>query len=101
MSGGSYEYLYTKDADDLVNSHHAELQRMIDRLIGLGYDDVADELIQLQLSIRSYRLRAEAILRRTSGVMKAVEWVDSADWSLPRIQEAVDEYRSAPPYRRV
>lgn len=93
MSGGSYNYLYTKSPDDLIYAYQDDLQRMIDRLIVLGYEDVARELVELRLTIAHYRVYAETIMNRLTGVMKAVEWLDSCDWGPIPLQQAVQEYR--------
>lgn len=93
MSGGSYNYLCYMDIDTIFNETR-ELESMIDRLSGLGYAaDAAREAYELLLTIRQSQVRIEALLQRLSGVFKAVEWWDSADWTEKEVKEALRTYR--------
>jgi hypothetical protein len=93
MSGGSYNYLHNKELDDLVNISE-ELERMANRLAGLGYaEDAASESTELLLIIRQFRVRGRAILNRLGPVWKAVEWWDSYDWGEEDLKAALAKYR--------
>lgn len=97
MSGGSYDYLYSKDLHDLLRSGMTELDSMIDRLSGLGYArDAAREAAELRLIIRQAETRVEAAMERLSGVFRAVEWWDSMDSREDGVVEALAKYRGAP-----
>lgn len=97
MSGGSYDYLFSKDARDLVEHYadgdHGAMARMIARLRTLDGDDVADELVEAQLLIRAALRRVDVIVGRCAPTMKAVEWLDSCDWSEDAVAAALAEYR--------
>jgi hypothetical protein len=95
MSGGSYDYLYIKDIDELLHSHHQEnIEGMAARLAGLGYaQDAAEETESVLLILRQFQVRMQARLNRLSGVWKAVEWWDSCDWNEDSVKEALAEYR--------
>lgn len=92
MSGGSYEYLCFKDWHDIANAQH-QIIAMCDRLIELGYEDVAAETEALRLRLRQQEVLINATLKRLSGVWEAVEWKDSGDSGLEYIEEAVKKYR--------
>ena len=48
MSGGSWNYLYCKDVDELMNGSSTELlQDMADRLNSAGFEDVAKDTQRL------------------------------------------------------
>lgn len=98
MSGGSYDYLCRKESEELLGSYGGTdgLDRMIDRLAGLGYAaDAAREAAELQQIIRQAQTRVQVITDRLSGVFKAVEWWDSADSSQLGVLQALDAYRGA------
>jgi hypothetical protein len=96
MSGGSYNYLYSKDAADLFGDGSAsvDLQEMADRLAGLSWaDDAAADVHDLLAVVRVQKARVDAALRRLSGVLQAVEWWDSHDTSEDGVRQALAEYR--------
>lgn len=66
---------------------------MRDRLIQLGHIDAAKETESLILMMDAYRVRMEVRIERLCDVWKAVEWMDSNDWSIGQVNEAIDEYR--------
>lgn len=93
MSGGSYDYLCVKEADDLF-ADASQLQRMADRLAGLGWaEDVAKDTYDLLAIITTQRTRVDAAMRRLRDVFHAVEWWDSMDWSEDQVRQALDTYR--------
>lgn len=90
MSGGSYDYLFVKELDELINN--SNLERMRDRLIELGISDAATDTERIMQAIEAFR-EVEPIRNRLESVWKAVEWVDSLAWSEEEIDKAVDKYR--------
>jgi len=96
MSGGSYDYLCWKDADQLINSTDT-IQEMADRLAGLGYaEHAAYETQQILLTIRQFRNRIEAMRDKLMPVWHAIEWWDSCDWGEDQVKEAIEEYMNEP-----
>lgn len=97
MSGGSYDYLFMKDPDELLHSHHQEnIESMAARLAGLGYaQDAALETENVLLILRQFEVRMRARLDRLSGVWKAVEWWDSCDSGEDSVKEALARYRES------
>lgn len=95
MSGGSYNYLCSKDALDLLGSlsSQEDLARMADRLTELGYDDgVAHDIRLLIGAIDTHRHAVDEVLSRLEPVLHAVEWLDSGDWGEEQVRDAVIQY---------
>mgnify|MGYP001613957360 CR=1 FL=1 len=97
MSGGSYEYLFTKDIDELMSGHSDTLiESMSNRLAGLGYaNDAASETEELLLIIRQVKNRLYARQKRLSNVWFAIEWWDSCDSDEDSVKEALLKYRES------
>lgn len=95
MSGGSYDYLCVKDADELFHMEE-QLQRMAARLAGLGYaEDAAMETEDVLAAVRQARVRLNARISRLGRVWRAVEWWDSGDYAEDQVRTAVEEYRES------
>ena len=95
MSGGSWNYLFCKDIDELMNGSSTELlQDMVDRLNSAGFKDVAKDTQRLVEYIKSASIRIETLFETLSPVFKAVEWFDSGDWGKDRVDKAIEEYRN-------
>ena len=96
MSGGSWNYLYNKDIDELMNGSSTEiLQDMADRLNSAGFEDVAKDTQRLVEYIKSASIRIETLFETLSPVFKAVEWFDSADWGEETLNNEILKYRNA------
>ena len=96
MSGGSWDYLYSKDIDELMNGSSTELlQDMVDRLNSAGFKDVAQDTQRLVEYIKSASIRIETLFETLSPVFKAVEWFDSGDWGEETLNNEILKYRNA------
>ena len=96
MSGGSWNYLYSKDTDELMNSSTIELlQDMSYRLVALRYEDVAEDTQRLVEYIRSANIQIETLFKMLSPVFKAVEWYDSGDWGGETLDDEIWKYRKS------
>ena len=93
MSGGSYDYLCHKFAEDWLSGVPESAQRMADRLAELGYHDAAVETNTIIAVARAAAARMQAHLDRMEPVWKAVEWMDSGDWGPDKVAEAIASYR--------
>ena len=96
MSGGSYDYLYYKEAGELIGSshHQANIDAMAARLSGLGYaQDAARETEELLLILRQVDTRLDVRIERLRGIWRAVEWWDSCDSGEDDVKEALKHYR--------
>lgn len=96
MSGGSWDYLYCKDVDELMNGSSVKtLQDMVDRLNSAGFEDVAKDTQRLVEYIKSASIRIETLFETLSPVFKAVEWFDSGDWGEETLNNEILKYRNA------
>lgn len=96
MSGGSWNYLFCKDIDELMNGSSTELlQDMVDRLNSAGFEDVAKDTQRLVEYIKSASIRIETLFETLSPVFKAVEWFDSGDWGKETLNNEILKYRDA------
>lgn len=97
MSGGSYNYICNRDADELVASHSDDMDSMLTRLQGLGYaDDAAAEtqgVIDDLAELRRLMARIDRRMRPVQAVWRAMEWWDSLDSSEDGFRRALDEWR--------
>lgn len=74
MSGGSWNYLFCKDIDELMNGSSTELlQDMVDRLNSAGFKDAAKDTQRLVEYIKSASIRIETLFETLSPVFKAVD----------------------------
>ncbi len=94
MSGGSFNYMYSKFDEQLFDYQYREnLEAMIDYLIEHNYEDVAREAEELLLTIKQAEIRVQTMHNRLSDIFKAVEWHTSGDSGEERVQEEVKKYR--------
>ena len=96
MSGGSYDYLYCKDCDELfAYSNIRTLEEMESRFLDLGYEDVAKDFRRLIEYIKSAKNRVEVLGGQLNEMMHAIEWYDSADIGADTLAKRVEKYRQA------
>ena len=96
MIGGSWNYLYSKEIDDLMQYSNIELlEEMSDYLNQNGYEDVAKDTRRLVEYIKSAKIRVETLFEMLSPVFKAVEWFDSGDWGEETLNNEILKYRNA------
>ena len=94
MSGGSYDYLYCKDCDELFTySSIRTLEEMESRFLELGYEDVAKDFRRLIEYIKSANNRVEVLSEQLNELMHDIEWYDSGDIGADTLAERVEEYR--------
>jgi len=93
MSGGSFDYLYCKEAGDLLQDE-GTLKEMADELARLGYAaDAALETQALLLEIRAARNRIASSIDRLSPVWRGLEWWKSCDTDEGGFEKALSTYR--------
>jgi len=78
MSGGSFEYLYIKDVDELINRNDLFVH-MRNALIEIGAKDVARETEEFRLFLRQIETRAEVYMERLGPVWHVVITVKADD----------------------
>ena len=92
MSGGSYNYLCFKEPEELIG-RVADIESMAQRLLDVGYPDVAGDMQRLAEYCKSARLRVAVLSDMLNSVMHAVEWYDSGDYGLSNLKKVLEEYR--------
>lgn len=81
MSGGSYDYLCSKDASDLLGANYSSeiMEEMRNRLIELKMPDIANELTELEQVIIDAQKKVTLMMADLADILKEVEWYDSYD----------------------
>lgn len=94
MSGGSFNYLYAKDAEDLLSGQGVEeLNEMGETLSDLGYEEEAKETFLIQYEVKKARQELEKRINKIKGVWKAVEWYESKDSGIEHVQKEIEKFR--------
>lgn len=93
MSGGSFEYLYSKEPEQLVAGYWSELEEMAQWLTEHDAEDAAKETLEILYTLKHFRTRMDVRLQRMSSLWRMVEWIDSADSSVEQFPAALAEYR--------
>ncbi|MGK8429862.1 hypothetical protein [Bacillus cereus] len=94
MSGGSHNYLCFKDEQDLLEYGRIDdLEEMASRLIDLGYEDAAKEVLHMKYIIQQSLVRVGVMKVRLDGVIKAVEWYDNGDSDIEAVEKVIKKYR--------
>lgn len=95
MSGGHYNYLFTKEPAELLQYYNIKyIEEMADKLMQSGYEDVAEDMQRLAEYCKSANLRIGVLSEELSDVMQAIEWCASGDSGEDSIKNAVEEYRN-------
>lgn len=94
MSGGSYDYLCFKEPEELF-ARVDDIELMAQRLLELGFQDVAGDMQRLAEYCKSGRLRVAVLGAMLNDIMHAVEWYDSGDYGINGVEKAVEKYRTA------
>ena len=94
MSGGSHNYLCYAEVQDLLSGTRiADMEDMEQRLIQLGYVDVAKDVRRLIEYCKSAEIRIGVLFEQLDEVFRAVEWYDSADIGKDSLIKRLEEYR--------
>jgi hypothetical protein len=92
MSGGSFDYLCDRSADELLTALPT-MRRMAAALTEAGAGDAALETEALVLAVEHALRQIEARRRRLDRVWHAIEWWKSGDWSEDQFRAALAAYR--------
>ncbi|MEA5366074.1 hypothetical protein VA596_41560 [Amycolatopsis sp., V23-08] len=95
MSGGSYNYLHCKDPSEIRGALD-DLQRMAERLTGLGYAPRAAAATERLLAVLRDDDPVSDAIADLADVWHAVEWTDSCDWSEDQLRAEVERYEARP-----
>jgi hypothetical protein len=95
MSGGSLNYLYCKEPNELFESNRVEdLETAAAVVYNAGYKDIAKDIFRLVEYIKSAAIRVEVLHEQLSDVLHAVEWYLSADYGDDTMRKHLDAYRA-------
>lgn len=95
MSGGSYDYLFCKEAEELFKRDNVRaLEDMEERLIEFDFIDVAKDFRRLIEYIKSASIRVEVLGDQLKELMHDIEWFDSGDIGMDDLAVCVEKYRS-------
>ena len=92
MSGGSFNYLYCKDTEDLFKEVYY-IDAMCEELEKMDFMDAARDMRRLSEYIKSAYNRVDVLAEKLRPVMKAVEWYKSADYAKDDVLKAIEKYR--------
>ena len=92
MSGGYFDYLCYKETEDLFN-RTGDLEKMREKLIAYGYEDIAKDTQRLIEYIKSADCVIGTLKDMLSPVFHAVEWKESGDWGKDDMIEVLEKYR--------
>ena len=90
MSGGSFDYLYSKSARGELGTPE-QYRRAADALRERGHVVAADQVAALAGAIETMLLVADVL----APVLYAIEWTESADWGDDQLEAAVLEWAQA------
>jgi hypothetical protein len=94
VSGGSYDYLYCKEAQELFNPYYTGLiDDMADVLLSMGYEDIARDMRRLSEYIKAAYNRVDVLSEKLKDVMRSVEWYESCDFGEDTLKEHLEDYR--------
>ena len=91
MSGGSWNYMYSKEVDDILNmgSDLEEMKNRLEKEGALLVENDIKSLLSVIDVIQSHKDDADEILSRIRMVMKSLEWWDSSDWGKEQFDREV------------
>lgn len=81
MSGGSFNYLFTKEFPEILNETETLIE-MSNWFTKHGYDKLATKNILIVMDIEKFKEDITAKIEALSNVWKAVEWYESGDWTM-------------------
>lgn len=92
MSGGSYDYLYCKEPEELF-SRAEYIEDMSETARKLGYEDIALDLTRLAEYIKSAKIRVTVLQEQLKDVMHDIEWYEDCDIGEDTLKKTFEEYR--------
>lgn len=94
MSGGSLNYIYCKEIEDLFSgSAVSDLESAEDILLRKNHIDAARDVRRLIEYIKSARNCVGVLHAQLAPVLKAVEWYDCADIGADDLAKKIEAYR--------
>lgn len=98
MSGGSLNYLYSKEPYELFEANRVrDLETAAAVLMQAGYKDIAMDVLRLVEYINSANIRVTVLHEQLADVLHAVEWYISADYGDATMRKHLETYRAGRP----
>lgn len=94
MSGGSYNYLCSRQPDELLDRRE-DIESARDELVSLGAPDVGQVLTDILTLASDYRAAVESKMASVYTVLHELEWWQSNDHVEEDFRAALAEYRAA------
>ena len=95
MSGGSLNYIYCRDIDDLFSYDSImDLEGAVDILQQYNYIDVEKDVRRLIEYIKCARNRVEVLHKLLGPVLKGAEWCDCCDIGPEDLAKIIEKYRT-------
>lgn len=92
MSGGSFDYLYTREADNITN-YQETIRSMASALDALGYKEAAAKTVEIGDVVREFELFFDGIPDEFLRIWRAVEWYSSGDSVEDSIRQADEKWK--------
>lgn len=94
MSGGSLNYLYCKDPEELFDESSIDyLEKAEQYLLKNDAVDIAKDVRRLIEYVLSAKNRIEVMQKNLREVFKAIEWCQSGDSGKDRVDRTIAAYR--------
>lgn len=92
MSGGSLNYLYSKEPEELLDSVK-DLEAVEFVLRALDADDIALDVRHMIDYLELTYTEISALSEKFKNIFHAVEWFESADYGRDDVDKAIKKYR--------
>lgn len=95
MSGGSFDYLCHKEADDFVAWIPDSIREMVDALAAYDTPEAkaaSKHTARVVLQLEAWQRLMDEHLKMLRPIWKAVEWHHSSDYSKDAVHEALAAY---------
>ena len=92
MSGGSFNYLCYANMPDVIGRTE-DMEDMEQRLIELGYTDIAKDVRRLIEYCKSAENRISVLFEQLENVFHDIEWQSSGDIGKDDLIKTLEKYR--------
>ena len=92
MSGGSYDYLYSREPEELIYKIE-DMKKMRDRLIEFGFNDCAEWTQRIINQVEKFDIVLRTMKDEIEDIWRDIEWIDSGDGA--DIDETIEKWRKS------
>ena len=95
MSGGSFNYLCYAETHELLEHYRiSDMEVMEQKLIAMGYVDIARDVRRLIEYCKSAENRISVLFEQLEGVFHDIEWNRSGDIGDENLIKTLERYRN-------